>query len=72
MIIIGNMHVICREQIEQAINSVKHSKLITKRIYDNKIHYKYYCCNIACWNWYLNRYYPKAELVAERIHYIKK
>lgn len=57
--------------METAIRTVKLKQLTTKRIYDDKIHYKYYVCNIATWNWFLNRYYPKAELIYERIHYIK-
>lgn len=76
MFIIGNLGVILEhlkdDKTRKTIaDTIKHRKLTTKRIYDDKIHYKYYVCNIVVWNWYLNRYYPKAELVSEWIHYIK-
>ena len=71
MVIIGNMHTEILELMENAIESIKYNTLTIKRIYKDKIVSKYYVCNIAEWNWFLNRYFPKAELTCESIHYIK-
>ena len=58
--------------MEIAINTIKFNTLTTKRYYKDKIISKFYVCKIATWNWYLNRYYPKADIVFEQTHYIKK
>ena len=31
--------------------------------------FKYYILKICTWNFFLNRYYPKAELILERVRY---
>jgi len=67
----GNIHVICKELMEIAIQKIKHTTLTTKRYYKDKIITKQYVCRIAIWNWFLNRYYPKADLLFEQTHYIK-
>ena len=33
---------------------------------------KYYVCTHCEWNYHLNRYYPKAELIMEIEHYDRK
>lgn len=50
----------CDEQMIQ----IKYKKL--RITYKNIT--KYYVCNTMVWNWWLNRYYPKAELILEVEH----
>ena len=57
----GNGAVVQMDEIEQEgiVQTIKHSKLIIKR--GNKTFY--YRCDNAVWNYYLGRFYPKADLI---------
>ena len=55
----GNMHVICTNLELESTANIKYRRMIV--VIDN-IEYHYRCTH-SVWNWYLNRYYPKAELV---------
>lgn len=61
----GNMHIILQELEQEAIDKIKIRRMMIVR--DNKEYH--FRCDIAEWNWFLGRYYPKAELMFMVTHY---
>ena len=61
----GNMHTIIENQIDEAMIKVKYPKL---KIVKGNIEY-HYVCNTCEYNHWLNRYYPKADLILEVEHF---